>query len=68
MVEHFSTNMSVTLTAGTELAVDESSPSTEYNLIATGTFTGSDKTWLFLDGGSRANDYTDWSSDTAYWK
>ena len=37
MVEYYTNNFSITLTAGTELAVIESSPSTEYNIIATGT-------------------------------
>ena len=69
MIEHFSTNMGITLTAGAELAIVESSPSTEYNIIATGTLTGSDKTWLFFDGGSNADNYTDWSSNVnVYWK
>ena len=69
MIEHFSTNMGITLTAGAELAIVESSPSTEYNIIATGTLAGSDKTWLFFDGGSNADNYTDWSSNVnVYWK
>ena len=69
MIEHFSTNMGITLTAGAELAIVESSPSTEYNIIATGILTGSDKTWLFFDGGSNADNYTDWSSNVnVYWK
>jgi len=69
MVEHYANNFNITLTAGTELAVNESSPSTKYNIIATGTMTGSSKTWLFFDAGRSADNYTDWSSDlSVYWK
>tara|TARA_B100001250_G_scaffold276501_1_gene238957 strand:- start:351 stop:1058 length:708 start_codon:yes stop_codon:yes gene_type:complete len=69
MVEHYANNFNITLTAGTELAVNESSPSTKYNIIATGTMTGSSKTWLFFDAGRSVDNYTDWSSDlSVYWK
>ena len=69
MVEYYTNNFSITLTAGTELAINESSPSTEYNIIATGTMTGSSKTWLFFDGGINSDNYTDWSSSVSvYWK
>ena len=57
---------SVTVTSGTELAIDEESPSTEYNLIATGTVSGS--TYLFLGDGSSADNKTDWGSSSTYWK
>ena len=55
-----------TMTSGTELVIDESSPSTEYNLIATGTVSGS--TYLFLGSGSSADNKTDWGSSSTYWK
>ena len=55
-----------TMTSGTELVIDESSPSTEYNLIATGTVSGS--TYLFLGSGSSSDNKTDWGSSNTYWK
>ena len=57
---------SVSLDSGTELAIDEESPSTEYNLIATGTVSGS--TYLFLGKESSADNKTDWGSSDTYWK
>ena len=57
---------SATVTSGTEMNVDESSPSTEYNLIATGTVSGS--TYLFLGSGSSSDNKTDWGSSNTYWK
>lgn len=39
----------VTVTSGTELAIDEESPSTEYNLIATGTVSGSHISFLVME-------------------
>ena len=57
---------SATVTSGTEMNVDESSPATEYNLIATGTVSGS--TYLFLGSGSSADNKTDWGSSSTYWK
>ena len=57
---------SVTVTSGTELNVDEESPATEYNLIATGAVSGS--TYLFLGKGSSADNKTDWGSSNTYWK
>ena len=56
----------MTVTSGTELAIDEESPSTEYNLIATGAVSGS--TYLFLGAGSSADNKTDWGSSSTYWK
>ena len=57
---------SATVTSGIELNVDESSPATEYNLIATGTVSGS--TYLFIGNGSSADNKTDWGSSSTYWK
>ena len=57
---------SATVTSGIELNVDESSPATEYNLIATGTVSGS--TYLFVGSGSSADNKTDWGSSSTYWK
>ena len=55
-----------TMTSGEEMNIDESSPATEYNLIATGTVSGS--TYLFLGSGSSADNKTDWGSSSTYWK
>ena len=57
---------SATVTSGTEMNVDESSPATVYNLIATGTVSGS--TYLFVGSGSSADNKTDWGSSSTYWK
>ena len=57
---------SVTVTSGTEKVIDEESPSTEYNLIATGAVSGS--TYLFLGDGSSADNKTDWGSSDTFWK
>ena len=57
---------SATVTSGTEMNVDESSPAPVYNLIATGTVSGS--TYLFLGSESSADNKTDWGSHTTYWK
>ena len=55
-----------TMTSGEEMNIDESSPATEYNLIATGTVSGS--TYLFIGKGSSADNKTDWGSSSTYWK
>ena len=54
------------MTSGEEMNIDESSPATEYNLIATGTVSGS--TYLFLGSGSSSDNKTDWGSSNTYWK
>ncbi len=70
MIAYFLSRYEVTLTSGTEIVVDDPpSPSTEYNIIATGTQSGSTSTYLFLDSGSQTDNYTDWSSSVSiYWK
>ena len=66
IAKHLST-YSVSLDSGTELLVDaEASETTEYNLIATGTVSGS--TYLFLGSESSADNKTDWGSSNTYWK
>ena len=55
-----------TMTSGEEMNIDESSPATEYNLIATGTVSGS--TYLFIGGASSADNKTDWGSPSTWWK
>ena len=57
---------SATVTSGVEMTVDESSPSTEYNLIATGTVSGS--TYLFLGQEISTDNKTDWGSASTFWK
>ena len=65
-IAHFLSSYGQTMTSGEEMKIDESSPSTEYNLIATGTVSGS--TYLFLGSGSSADNKTDWGSSSTYWK
>jgi len=60
---------SATVTSGTEMNVDESSPATEYNLFATAPMSGSTKTYLYLDDGTNTDNYSDWTSEQdTYWK
>ena len=61
-------NIGLTLTSGTEMLIEEESPSTCYSLINHGTQSGSDSTYLFF--GYCSTSYpTDWhSTDTVYWK
>jgi hypothetical protein len=66
IAKHLST-YSVSLDSGTELLVDaEASETTEYNLIATGTVSGS--TYLFLGNKSSADNKTDWGSSSTFWQ
>ena len=63
------TAMGPTLTSGTELIVEDSSPTTYYTLMNTGTQSGSDSAYLFIANPSSSSYPSDWSSnDTVYWK
>ena len=58
---------SATVTSGTEKVLVEPSPVTKYGLIATGTVSGS--TYLFANISiSTADNVTDWSSASIFWK
>ena len=63
-IAKFLSNYGQTMISGTEKNVDESDITTEYNLFATGAVTGSTKTYLYIDGGSSSDNYTDWSSSS----
>ena len=66
-IAHFLTTYEQTVTSGTEKLLDEPSPVTKYGLIATGTASGS--TYLFADlSNSTADNVTDWSRTSSYWK
>ena len=70
-VAKFLSFYSATVTSGTEMNVDESSPATEYNLFATAPMSGSTKTYLYINDGSSADNLTDWGSSNdrnTYWK
>ena len=63
------TNMGLTLTSGTELLMEETSPTTYYTLINSGTQSGSDSSYLFVANKSSSAYPSDRSSsDTVYWK
>ena len=67
MVAWFLSTYGVQLDSGTEFAHEESSTSTNYNLIATETVAGSKL--LFYDTARQTDNFTDWSNSTfAYWK
>ena len=66
-IAHFLSTYSQTMTSGTEKVIDEPSPVTKYGLIATGTVSGS--TYLFANISiSTADNVTDWSSASIFWK
>ena len=67
MIAFFLSQYESSVDSGIELLVDaEASETTEYNLIATGTVSGS--TYLFLGKKSSADNKTDWGSSDTYWK
>ena len=66
-IAFFLTSFTQTVTSGTEKVLVEPSPVTKYGLIATGTVSGS--TYLFTSRSfSTADNVTDWSSTSSYWK
>jgi len=66
-IAYFLTTFLQTMTSGTEKVLDEPSPVTKYGLIATGTVSGS--TYLFANISiSTADNVTDWSSASIFWK
>ena len=67
MIANFLSTYEQTMTSGTEKVLDEPSPVTKYGLIATGTVSGS--TYLFANISiSTADNVTDWSSASIFWK
>ena len=63
------TAMGLTLESGVEKIVEESSPTTYYTLMNSGTQSGSDSAYLFVANQSSSSYPSDWSSnDTVYWK
>ena len=66
-IAYFLTSFTQTVTSGTEKVLVEPSPVTKYGLIATTTVSGS--TYLFTSRSfSTADNVTDWSSTSSYWK
>ena len=67
MIAWFLSTYGVQLDSGTEFAHEESSTSTNYNLIATETVAGSKL--LFYDTATQTDNFTDWSNSTIpYWQ
>jgi len=63
------TAMGLTLESGVEKLVEDSSPTTSYTLMNSGTQSGSDSAYLFIANPSNSSYPSDWSSnDTVYWK
>ena len=63
------TAMGLTLESGVETLVEETSPTTYYTLMNSGTQSGSDSAYLFIANPSNSSYPSDWSSnDTVYWK
>ena len=63
------TAMGLTLESGVEKLVEETSPTTYYTLMNSGTQSGSDSAYLFIANQSSSAYPSDWSSnDTVYWK
>ena len=63
------TAMGLTLESGVEKLVEDSSPTTSYTLMNSGTQSGSDSAYLFIANQSNSSYPSDWSSnDTVYWK
>ncbi len=57
------------MTSGTEFTMEESSPTTYYTLMNSGTQSGSGSAYLFIANQSSSSYPSDWSSnDTVYWK
>ena len=49
--------------------MEETSPSINYTLISTGTYSGSDSSYIYVGSGSTSAYPSDWSSsDSIYWK
>ena len=67
MIAFFLSQYESSVDSGIELLIDaEASETTEYNLIATGTVSGS--TYLFLGNKSSADNKTDWGSSSTFWQ
>ena len=63
------TALGLTLESGVETLVEETSPTTYYTLMNSGTQSGSDSAYLFIANQSSSAYPSDWSSnDTVYWK
>ena len=63
------TALGLTLESGVEKLVEETSPTTYYTLMNSGTQSGSDSAYLFVANESSSAYPSDWSSnDTVYWK
>ncbi len=69
-IAYFSTNLGTTLTSGSELVVEDTTPDTYYGLIVHGTVTGSDSSYLFVSNANTSAYPTDWpsSGNTTFWK
>ena len=70
-ISNFSTRFGQTMTSGEEKQIDESSPSTEYTIFATGDTSCSSsqaKKCLYINDSSAADNLTDWvSGDRNTW-
>ena len=63
------TALGLTLESGVEKIIEESSITTYYTLINSGTQSGSDSAYLFIANQSTSSYPSDWSiNDTVYWK
>ena len=63
------TALGLTLESGVEKIIEESSLTTYYTLMNSGTQSGSDSAYLFVANQSSSSYPSDWSSnDTVYWK
>ena len=63
------TALGLTVESGVEKLVEETSPTTYYTLMNSGTQSGSDSAYLFIANQSSSAYPSDWSSnDTVYWK
>ncbi len=63
------TALGLTLESGVEKIIEESSPTTYYTLMNSGTQSGSDSAYLFIANQSTSSYPSDWSiNDTVYWK
>ena len=67
---YYSTELGLTLTSGSELLVEDTSPDTYYGLIVHGTVTGSDSSYLYVSNANNSAYPTDWpsSSNSTFWK
>ena len=63
------TALGLTLTSGAELLVEETNPSTYYNIVTHGTVTGKEGSYLFVGSSSTSAYPSDWgSSSNVFWK